>query len=80
MARLELRLAQHGMGMSDAEVIDLHKAAGDRIEVGEAIMTVDAAKTQFDIEAPSGGTILEVLVGVGDIPLVGDLLVILDAD
>jgi pyruvate/2-oxoglutarate dehydrogenase complex dihydrolipoamide acyltransferase (E2) component len=80
MARMELRLAQHGMGMSDAEVLDLHKAAGERVEAGEPIMTVDAAKTQFDIEAPSGGTILEVAVGVGDIPLVGDLLVVLDTD
>jgi pyruvate/2-oxoglutarate dehydrogenase complex dihydrolipoamide acyltransferase (E2) component len=43
-------------------------------------MTVDAAKAQLDIEAPSGGTILEVVVDVGDIPLVGDLLVVLDAD
>jgi pyruvate/2-oxoglutarate dehydrogenase complex dihydrolipoamide acyltransferase (E2) component len=80
MARLELRLAQHGMGMSDAEVVELHKTAGQRVEAGETIMTVDAAKAQLDIEAPSGGTVLEVVVGVGDIPLVGDLLVILDAD
>jgi pyruvate/2-oxoglutarate dehydrogenase complex dihydrolipoamide acyltransferase (E2) component len=80
MARMELRLAQHGMGMSDAEVLDLHKAAGERVEAGEPIMTVDAAKTQFDIEAPSGGTILEGVVDVGDIPLVGDLLVVLDTD
>ena len=80
MARLELRLAQHGMGMSDAEVVELHKTAGDRVEAGEAIMTVDAAKAQLDIEAPEGGTILELLVAVGDEPLVGDLLVVLDAD
>ena len=51
MARLELRLAQHGMGMSDAEVVELHKTAGDRVEAGEPIMTVDAAKAQLDIEA-----------------------------
>ncbi|MGH3249636.1 MAG: lipoyl domain-containing protein [Trebonia sp.] len=80
MARLELRLAQHGMGMSDAEVTELHKAAGERVEAGEVIMTLDAAKTSVDLEAPSGGTIAEVLVGVGDEPLVGDLLVVLDAD
>ena len=36
MARLELRLAQHGMGMSDAEVVELHKTAGDRVEAGAA--------------------------------------------
>jgi pyruvate/2-oxoglutarate dehydrogenase complex dihydrolipoamide acyltransferase (E2) component len=80
MARLELRLAQHGMGMSDAEVVELHKNPGERVEAGEAIMTVDAAKAQLEIEAPSGGTVLEVVVDVGDIPLVGDLLVVLDAD
>lgn len=80
MARLELRLAQHGMGMSDAEVTELLKNPGERVEEGEVIMTVDAAKSSIDIEAPSGGTILEVVVSVGDEPLVGDLLVVLDAD
>lgn len=80
MARLELRLAQHGMGMSDAEVVELHKSPGDRVAPGEAIMTVDAAKAQLDIESPTAGTILELLVTVGDEPLVGDLLVVLESD
>jgi pyruvate/2-oxoglutarate dehydrogenase complex dihydrolipoamide acyltransferase (E2) component len=80
MARLELRLAQHGMGMSDAEVVELHKAAGDRVAAGEPIMTMESAKAQLDLEAPEPGTVLELLVGVGDEPLVGDLLVVLDTD
>jgi pyruvate/2-oxoglutarate dehydrogenase complex dihydrolipoamide acyltransferase (E2) component len=80
MARMELRLAQHGMGMSDAEILELHKGAGERVEVGEPVMTVDAAKAEFDIEAPWAGTILEVVVAVGDVPLVGDLLVVFDTD
>ena len=63
----------------DAAVIGRSK---DLIEETAARLDANlaAAKAQLDIEAPSGGTILEVVVDVGDIPLVGDLLVVLDAD
>ena len=52
MARLELRLAQHGMGMSDAEVVELQKTAGDRVEAGEEIVITRRGKAVARLVPP----------------------------
>lgn len=78
MARIELRLPQYGMGMADAEVVAWHHVVGDSVEEGEILVTAEAAKTTVDIPSPAAGVLLETLVSVGDVPLVGDLLAVIE--
>ena len=77
---IEIRLAQYGMGMSDAEITEVMVTAGQRVAAGDIIFVADAAKATVDICAPTGGTISSLAVTVGDEPLVGDLLAILQPD
>lgn len=77
---LEIRLAQHGMGMSDAEITEQLKQVGDRVEAGDVILVADAAKAMVEIATPVAGVVTEIVVSVGDEPLVGDLLAVVEAD
>jgi pyruvate/2-oxoglutarate dehydrogenase complex dihydrolipoamide acyltransferase (E2) component len=78
MAKVDIRLAQHGMGMTDGEVTEIHKHQGDLVRVGETIMVVEVAKAQLDIDAPVAGTVAKLCVGIGDEPMVGDTLAVIE--
>lgn len=80
MARIELRLPQYGMGMSDAEIVERSCQAGDVVGEGDVLLIAEAAKSTVEISAPTGGRIVSVVVNVGDVPLVGDLLLVIDTD
>jgi pyruvate/2-oxoglutarate dehydrogenase complex dihydrolipoamide acyltransferase (E2) component len=80
MARVELRLPQYGMGMSDAEIVECHHQVGDVVRDGDVLITADAAKSSVEINAPASGRLVEVAVKVGDVPLVGDLLAVIETE
>ena len=42
MARVELRLPQMGMGMSDAEILEWHVAVGDVPLTGDLLAVIEA--------------------------------------
>ena len=80
MARVELRLPQMGMGMSDAEILEWHVAVGDHVAEGDVIITAETAKATVEVPAPATGTLVEAAVAVGDVPLTGDLLAVIEVD
>lgn len=61
----EMVLPQFGMGMSDGTIIAWHKAEGERVEEGEALCEVEAAKTNVEVEAPCSGILQRILVPAG---------------
>lgn len=79
MTRVELRLPQFGMGMSDAEIMEWHAKVGDDVTEGMVLITAETAKTSVEIEAPATGVLVEAAVEVGDVPLAGDLLAVIEA-
>ena len=80
MARVELRLPQMGMGMSDAEILEWLVAVGDHVEEGDILMTAETAKAAVDIPSPATGTLVEAAVGAGETAETGDLLAVIEAD
>jgi pyruvate dehydrogenase E2 component (dihydrolipoamide acetyltransferase) len=70
----EVRLAQYGMGMQDATIVQWHKNEGDPVVAGDVILEVEAAKTAVDIEAPASGILSRIIAQVDDVVPVGDLL------
>jgi pyruvate/2-oxoglutarate dehydrogenase complex dihydrolipoamide acyltransferase (E2) component len=66
MANMKVLLPQFGMGMQDGEIIRWMKAVGDRVEAGEPLVEVEAAKTTVEVPSPGSGTITEILVAAGD--------------
>jgi pyruvate/2-oxoglutarate dehydrogenase complex dihydrolipoamide acyltransferase (E2) component len=80
MARVEFRLPQYGMGMSDAEIVSWSHRVGDAVQEGEILLTIDTAKASQDIEAPTAGVLREIHVAVGDVAFVGDLIAVIETE
>ena len=53
-------------------------SAGDRVDVGDTLMVIEAMKMETAVAAPKAGTVTKVAVSEGDVVAVGDPLVYLD--
>ncbi|RHW24948.1 biotin attachment protein [Nocardioides immobilis] len=60
--RVEVKLPQWGMGMSEGVILGWRKSVGDTVQEGEPLCEVEAAKVTEELEAPVSGTLVEVLV------------------
>ena len=66
MAEFTMVLPQYGMGMQDGEIVRWLKKVGERVEEGENLVEVEAAKTTVEVPAPVSGTLLRILADSGD--------------
>jgi len=78
MARIEIRLPQSGMGMTDGTIMTWHKGVGDRIVQGELLCEIEAAKAIVEMEAPSSGVIVELLAQAGENIAVNTPILLID--
>ncbi len=76
--RIEVRLPQLSMGMSDAEVLEWQVEVGDVVAAGDDLVEVEAEKAQVMIEAPGPGTVDEIAAEPGETVLVRDLLCVIE--
>ncbi len=56
-------------------VADVHVAAGENVEAGARLVTLEAMKMLSDIESPRAGGVSEVLVAVDDFVDQGAVLI-----
>jgi pyruvate dehydrogenase E2 component (dihydrolipoamide acetyltransferase) len=63
----------------DVEVIEVHIAKGDKINIEDALVTLETDKAAMDVPAIVGGRIESVLVRVGDKVSKGSSLAIIEA-
>lgn len=49
-----------GEGLHDAEIVEWHVAAGDRVEAGQTLVSVETDKAVVDIPSPHAGKILQI--------------------
>lgn len=61
-----IRLPQIGVSEESAVLAQWHKNAGDKVEKGELLFTVETGKSSFEIPSELSGTILKVLAEVGE--------------
>jgi phenylpropionate dioxygenase-like ring-hydroxylating dioxygenase large terminal subunit len=78
MALTEIRLPQSGMGMTDGTILVWHKAVGERIEQGEPLCDIEAAKALVEMVAPVSGVIAKLLVQAGENVPVNTPIVMID--
>jgi pyruvate dehydrogenase E2 component (dihydrolipoamide acetyltransferase) len=64
-----------GEGLEDAEIVEWHVAAGDRVELNQAVASVETAKAVVEVPSPFSGTVLETFGAEGDTLAVGAVLV-----
>ncbi len=77
---LSFRLPDLGEGVHEAEILALPVAIGQAVREGDIIMEIETDKAAVEIPSPYTGTVSEIMVKVGDMALVGDVLMTFTAD
>jgi pyruvate dehydrogenase E2 component (dihydrolipoamide acetyltransferase) len=65
---------------ADVEVIEILVKPGDRVEVEDALITLETDKATMDVPAPSAGIVKSIAVKPGATVSSGDLIVVLEGD
>ena len=65
---------------TDVEVIEVHIAVGDRVEVEDSLVTLETDKAAMDVPSEFAGTIESVLVKVGDKVSHGSSVAVIEAE
>ncbi len=78
MSGTEIRVPDLG-DFAEVDVIEVHVAAGDRIEKDDPLITLETDKATMDVPSPEAGVVVDVRVSVGDKVSTGDTIVVLDA-
>jgi 2-oxoisovalerate dehydrogenase E2 component (dihydrolipoyl transacylase) len=67
-----------GEGLTEAEVVAWHVAAGDAVTLNQVLAEVETEKAVVELPSPHAGTVLELLAQPGDTVAVGAPLVAID--
>lgn len=75
----ELKLADLGEGMHEAEVVEWLVKEGDVVKLDQTVVKVETDKAIVEIPSPIAGHVSEIRVKSGQTAQVGDVLVVFDA-
>ena len=68
-----------GESINEVEVVAVFKAIGEAVAMDEPLVELESDKATVSVPAPTGGRIVEILVGEGDVLKVGDVLARIEA-
>ncbi|QNN82120.1 2-oxo acid dehydrogenase subunit E2 [Brachybacterium sp. Z12] len=71
-------LTDPGEGLTEAEILEIKVAVGDRIEINAPVVEVETAKSAVELSSHVAGTVVAILVKVGDEVPVGEGLLQVD--
>ncbi|MEA1897381.1 MAG: dihydrolipoamide acetyltransferase family protein [Bacteroidota bacterium] len=80
MAKMEILLPSMGEGVIEATITKFLVNIGDHVEEDDSLVEVATDKVDSEIPAPEAGTIKELILKEGDIPKVGELLLIMETE
>lgn len=80
MSRFEFKLPDIGEGIHEGEIVKWHVQAGDAVEEDQVILEVQNDKAVVEIPSPVKGKVLELKVTEGTVAVVGDTLVVFEAE
>ena len=75
----ELKLADLGEGMHEAEVVEWLVKVGDTVKLDQTVVKVETDKAIVEIPSPVAGRVSEIRVPNGQTAKVGEVLVVFDA-
>ncbi|MDP4299348.1 lipoyl domain-containing protein [Leptothrix discophora] len=73
-------MPQLGNEIEEALIQQWHKAVGETVAAGEALLTIETPKVTIDIEAPAAGVLKEITVPIDELAGVGATLGLIDGD
>lgn len=71
-------LPKSGMGIDEGVITRWFKAAGERVVQGEPLVEVETAKAMQEIEAPASGTLVSILIAVGETAPVNTAIAVIE--
>ena len=74
----ELKLADLGEGMHEAEIVEWLVKVGDTVKLDQTVVKVETDKAVVEIPSPVTGRVAEIRVQDGQTARVGDVLVVFD--
>jgi pyruvate/2-oxoglutarate dehydrogenase complex dihydrolipoamide acyltransferase (E2) component len=78
--KIEVKLPQLSMGMSDAEIIEWMVAEGDTVTEGQEIVEIEAEKARTGVPSPAAGRIVEIVAQPEDTVEVQEVLCHLETE
>ena len=76
--RVELRVPTSGESITEAQVADWLKQAGDRIRKDEPLVVLETDKAAMELPSPVSGVLTEIVKQTGEIVKVGDVIAYLE--
>lgn len=76
---VEIKLPQFGMGMSAGMIVKWLKQVGERVEIDEPLLEVEAEKSNVEVVAPASGILTAILAEEGVTVPVYDVIGTIDA-
>ena len=73
------RLPDLGEGLTDAEIVAWHVAAGDAVALNQILAEVETEKAVVELPSPYAGTVVELLAAPGETVAVGAPIVTIEA-
>ncbi|MGB3486241.1 MAG: dihydrolipoamide acetyltransferase family protein [Mycobacterium sp.] len=64
-----------GEGLTEAEIVTWHVAAGDTVEVNQIIVEIETAKSLVELPSPYSGTVVELSARQGETVAVGTAII-----
>src|SRR5438270_14100876 len=74
----ELKLADLGEGMHEAEVVEWLVKVGDNVKIDQTVVKVETDKALVEIPSPVTGRVADIRVQAGQTAKVGDTLVLFE--
>ena len=67
-----------GEGLTEAEIVAWHVAAGDEVALNQVLVDVETEKAVVELPSPYAGTVVEVFAGEGETVAVGSPIIAID--
>jgi len=77
---VKVNFPKAGMGIDEGTVIRWLKAVGESVAKGEVLVEIETAKAVQEVQAPSSGTLTEILVAEGEVAAVNRPLGMIEED
>lgn len=75
-----IRMPRMGTSVHESTVVAWRKSAGERVSKGEALLSAESDKVEFEVEAPADGTLREILVSADETVPVGAELATMETE
>ncbi|MBL4621460.1 MAG: hypothetical protein JKY89_03600, partial [Immundisolibacteraceae bacterium] len=77
--RIEIKVPDLGDGIDQVEVAAIEVAVGETVDNDAILVTLESDKAAMDIPADAVGSVVELLVKVGDKLVKGDLIAVIES-